>query len=235
MAGSSLDSITPFLTIWTRPRATIRRIVDSDPTRQVLLLAATWYAFITLCAQRALEAMPPKNLHPRDYLLSGLLAQWLLAIYNPAGIWASRSIKVAVLVALGALFGIVLLYLSGAVLKWTGRLLGGSATSLEVRAAIAWGQIPIIAAAVCLLCSFLVNSPGPRATLPYMLLLTAYAVLIIWGFVALIKCVGEVHHFSGWRALGAVTLWIWSIPLSLLIILLASHWLAGAAQIAIKS
>ena len=33
-------SITPFFTIWTEPRATIRRIVDTDPTRYVIALAA---------------------------------------------------------------------------------------------------------------------------------------------------------------------------------------------------
>ena len=33
-------SITPFFTIWTEPRATIRRIVETEPTRYVIPLAA---------------------------------------------------------------------------------------------------------------------------------------------------------------------------------------------------
>lgn len=231
MAGRSSDSWTPFLTIWTRPRVTIRKIVDSDPTRHVLLLAAIWSALVTLSAQRMLEAMPAKNLSPRDYFLTGLFAQWLLALYNTAGVWVSRSIQVSVLVALGALSGIVWLYFSGAVLKWTGRLLGGTSTARELRAAFAWGQIPVVASAVCLISSFWVVSPGPRATLPYTLLMTFSAVFYIWGFIALIKCVGEVHRFSGWRALGAVTLLIWSIPVSLIIILFVSHWLAVATHV----
>jgi hypothetical protein len=38
--GIDLSVENPFLTIWTRPRATIRAIVDTDPNRHVLLLAA---------------------------------------------------------------------------------------------------------------------------------------------------------------------------------------------------
>ena len=40
MANGAGGSIAPYFTIWTEPRATIRRIVDTNPTRNVIALAA---------------------------------------------------------------------------------------------------------------------------------------------------------------------------------------------------
>jgi Yip1-like protein len=225
MAGASLGSITPFLTIWMRPRATIRKIVDSDPTRHVLLLAGTVYVSATLLAQRWWRIVPQKNLQPRNYFLSGLFVQWLVALYDPTGVWPSWKAEIITLVALGAVFGIVWLYFCGAILKLTGRLFGGGATAIEVRAAIAWGEIPWIPAFVCgSLWSNDANSSGTQAAMPYPFVF--YAVFFIWGLVALIKCASEVHRVSAWRGLGAVVLWLWSVPLILFTIALASYWLA---------
>ena len=30
--------------------------------------------------------------------------------------------------------------------------------------------------------------------------------LVLWGFVVMLKCIGEVHRFSAWRALGSILL-----------------------------
>jgi len=38
----------------------------------------------------------------------------------------------------GSIGGVISLYIGGAILRWTGSLFGGQATSEEVRAAIAW-------------------------------------------------------------------------------------------------
>lgn len=120
------------------------------------------------------------------------------------------------------------LYILGTILKWTGRLFGGTATSLEVRAAIAWGHIPIILAPVFGIFAF---RPAPSAPCSNcglgFLLASAYAVLIFWGFVSLIKCVAEVNRFSAWRGLGAVVLQTWIVALSPVAILFALHQIAG--------
>ena len=200
MAGRLLDFARPFLTIWTRPRATIRWIVDSDPTLHVLLLAATCSALSTLHAQQTFEEMVQRIPHPHPlpvyFLRAGLLVNWLVALYSPAGILASSSIKVALLVVLGAAYGIVLLFVLGAFLKWSGSLLGGVASALQVRAAIAWGLLPFIVANIFLL------SPRSDSAPPSPISF----VFIVWGFVALIKCIGEVHRFSAWRGLGLVAM-----------------------------
>ena len=51
MADGAAGSITPFFTIWTEPRATIRRIVDTDPRRNVIALAAIGSAIGALSGQ----------------------------------------------------------------------------------------------------------------------------------------------------------------------------------------
>ena len=51
MANGTGGSITSFFTIWTEPRATIRRIVDADPKRNVIRVAAIGPAINALAGQ----------------------------------------------------------------------------------------------------------------------------------------------------------------------------------------
>ncbi|MGD0120626.1 MAG: YIP1 family protein [Candidatus Binatus sp.] len=236
MASSSLDSITPFLTIWTRPRATIRKIVDSDATIHVLVLAAIQSALGTLNVQQGVESFAPRIPRPSEYFRTGLFVQWLVALYNPAGIPASWPIKVTILTALGGMFGIVWLYIAGSILKWTGRLLGGTATSLEVRAAIAWGHIPIVLASIFGIVAFRPGSSAPCSKCGFgFFLLTAFVVLVLWCFVLLIKCVSEVHRFSAWRGLGAVVLQTGILDLSPVAILFSLGEIARVSHDAVAA
>ena len=100
------DSITPFFTIWTEPRATIRRIVDTNPTRYVVALAAAGPA------------------------ISTLESQWSKAIGNSANLSPLWPLWVPIYVMLAAAVGVVSLYLGGAVWRWAGGLLGGVANSV---------------------------------------------------------------------------------------------------------
>jgi len=181
------DSITPFFTIWTEPRATIRRIVDTNPTRYVVALAATGPA------------------------ISTLESQWSKAIGNSANLSPLWPVWVPIYVMLAAAVGIVSLYIGGAVWRWAGGLLGGVASSVDVRAAIAWSSVPGIAGEIVLLFAILMGTPVPQATpgaMPHIdpgfyKFIAVEAVLGIWGFVILLKTIGEVHRFSAWRALVA--------------------------------
>ncbi len=189
MANAATDSITPFFTIWTEPRATIRRIVDSDPTRHVLVLAAFAPSF------------------------AALESQWSKALGNSGNVSTLWPIAVVFSVVVASLVGIAVLYLNGAVLRWSGALLGGIATSTEVRAAAAWSQIPSITAGAITLAALLTGAIAPlqtgssgalKATPQLVELGLLNGILGIWGFVVSLKCLAEVHRFSAWRALGAV-------------------------------
>jgi hypothetical protein len=188
MANDLADSISPFFSIWIEPRATIRRIVDSDPTRNVLALAAIGPA------------------------INSLISQWSAVINgtaHPSVLW---PLWVAFSVAIQAAFGILFLYIFAAVFRWSGSLLGGTATGVEVRAALAWSQVPAIVAEIILLFALFAGVPMPKmlpGRLPlidpaFYKVMVVEGVLGIWGFIISLKCIGEVHRFSAWRAFVAI-------------------------------
>ena len=178
------DGIAPFFTIWTEPRATIRRIVDTDPTRYVIPLAAVGPA------------------------MNALAGQWSKALSNNANLSVLWPVWVVVSVVFQAVLGVVFLYILGAIFRWSGGLLGGVASSVEVRCALAWSQVPAITGEIVLLIAVLSGVPMPQpnpAGFPHIdpafyKVLFAEGVFGIWGFVVSLKCMGEVHRFSAWRA-----------------------------------
>jgi hypothetical protein len=188
MANGAAGSITAFFTIWTQPRATIRRIVDSDPTRNVIALAAIGPA------------------------IGALAGQWSKALASNANLSVLWPIWVAASVAIQAALGVLFLFILGAIFKWSGSLLGGVASRVEVRAALAWSQVPAIAAGIFFLIAVLLGVPTPvptAGTMPqidpaFYKIMVVEGVLGFWGFIIWLKCLGEVHRFSAWRALAAL-------------------------------
>ena len=180
--------ITPFLTIWTEPRATIRRIVDTDPTRNVIALAAIGPA------------------------LNALAVQWSKALSNNANLPVLWPIRVVVTVVIQAVLGVVFLYIFGALFKWSGALLGGVASRVEVRCAVAWSQVPAITGEIVLLIAVLSGVPMPQRTSAgfahidpaFYKVLLVESVFGVWGLIVSLKCMGEVHRFSAWRAFIAI-------------------------------
>ena len=142
MADAAGNSITSFFTIWTEPRATMRRIVDTDPTRNVVALAAIGPG------------------------ISALAGQWSKALGSNANLSVLWPLWVAASVVVQAAIGVLFLFIFGAIFKWSGSLLGGVASRVEVRAALAWSQVPAIAAELILLLAVLTGVPIPTPTTP---------------------------------------------------------------------
>jgi hypothetical protein len=193
----------PWITVWTRPRATIRRIVEIDVHYQVLFLAMLAGA------------------------LSRLEARWA----QPPGTPGSAAFPLIVVLSVigGAIAGLIGLYINGALLKWSGTILGGIATYAEVRAALAWAEVPVIVAVSIGILSILIGTGGPmmpfvgngaESSVSVSLL---HAVFGLWSFILVLKCVGEVHRFSAWRALGAIVL----IAVAIAILIVIALLLAG--------
>ncbi len=190
MLDESPQTMNPWLSIWTRPRQTIRWIVNTDPHRSVLLLAA-----LAGIAQ-ALDRASSRNLGDRISLPTIL----------------------GLAVLLGPIGGIIGLYLGGFLLRWTGRWIGGRASPPEIRAAIAWSSVPAIVALplwvpeLALFGQELFTSETPTIdeNPPLAAALLGFSVvefcLAVWSFILLLKCVGEVQGFSAWKALGNVLL-----------------------------
>src|SRR5258708_37535716 len=79
-------------------------------------------------------------------------------------------------------------------------------------AALAWTQVPTIVGELILLAALFAGVPMPRVfpgRLPqidpaFYKVMVVEGVLFVWGFVISLKCVGEVHRFSAWRAFVAI-------------------------------
>ncbi len=192
MAGEAADAVAgdvwvdSWLTIWYRPRATMRRIVDADPTRFVLGIAWLAGALAALSSQvmAATSDVPASLPHwPR----LGPIGTAIMAFLFGA-------------ISVMSIYGLAGLY------RWAGGLLGGTATTVEVRAALAWAQVPglyLVVVTIIAAVLGLYTPPAPHTISPLSLF---ESIIGVWVFVISLKCLGEVHHFSAWRALGAILL-----------------------------
>ncbi len=186
------EHLNPWFSIWLRPRATMRRILDTDPRRRVHLLV----------------------------ILSGIVAGLGFPLEReitrniPLG---TPVLAVAAAVA-APLIGLAGLYVSGFLIAMTGRWLGGRGDGVAVRAALAWSNIPSIWGGLLLLPRYVLvagkanplDSAGMPGNLPALFLVAVLGIIqftiAVWQLVILLKCVGEGHGFSAWHALGAVLL-----------------------------
>jgi len=130
---------------------------------------------------------------------------------------ALRELPAATLIAWaaigGSVFGDVGFSLFGWLVGLSGRLLGGQGTLRGTRAALAWGSVPNLVPVAQLMASFLISGRGflsPDSDAKPDPLLLAYLasslVFGIWTAVVTLKCVGEVHRFSSWKAFASLLL-----------------------------
>ena len=192
----------PWISIWMSPRDTMKRILKGDPKRHVIVLGAlaggiTLLNFFLSAALGFLPTPPPAPLLPYLPVLT-LTAPFL-----------------------GAGLGIAGVYLGGFAMEWCGRALGGVGNAVNVRAAVAWSQVPEICFSIAVLLILLGSGvwqavvpalPDPNAgavstTVSHFTTMRGLeAIVSLWSFVVMLHCVGEAHRFSAWRALGAALL-----------------------------
>ncbi|MDD9825071.1 MAG: YIP1 family protein [Gammaproteobacteria bacterium] len=204
------QALNPWISMWTKPRATIRQIVAADPRRLVLALAA----IVGIS-----EGLDASARHLARETLD------VAAFYSIALIVAG----------IGAIFSMIGLYISAAFIRWTGVWIGGRASKVSIRAAIAWSFVPIIWVAPL---SFLtvvlfatVGQVSGDGASPLLGFSRAFFVGVagvagvtgfvaeLWSFVLLLKSLGEVQGFSAWKALGNLML---SALLFLIVIVVVS-------------
>ena len=198
-------TLNPWISMWTKPRETVQQIVDTDPTRMVLLLAA----------------------------IAGFSSALDRASIKNAGDMLELPIIFGIAMIGGALGGVLMLYVGSALVKWTGRWVGGSASSENIRAAMAWSNVPLIWALLiwipqlALIGDELFKSDTPRMDASETLLYSYLGfglieiVIAIWTLVVMLKCLGQVQGFSAWKALGNLLLSALVIVVPILIIAVA--------------
>ena len=151
---------SPWLSAWFRPRDTLECVLATNPRRHVVLLAG-------------LAAIP------------AVLTEWIVAA--PTTDILDWRIMLACIVL--GVAGIVGLYVNAFFLRWSGKLIGGRASALELRAAIAWGSVPkVMALAICLLSLFalrlLAGASEPIAPALSVTLQAVTSVLGLWTVIA---------------------------------------------------
>ncbi|MBN1812856.1 MAG: YIP1 family protein [Anaerolineae bacterium] len=203
---------SPWLTMWTKPRETMRRIVYYDPKRDVHLLAAlqgfvlalmlVLYMFLSIALVSNISYEVPE-------ISEGGLSNL------PSISFTALAIAIGICAIIGPIAGLINLYLYGWLLRVTGRWLGGTAYPVEVRAALAWSAVPRLWGAILLVLQLVlivyvlyanaVNSYISTSTLLVTLgiLFLVQFVISVWELIVFLKCLGEVHGFSAWKALVA--------------------------------
>jgi signal peptidase I len=171
--------------VWFRPRNTIERIVASNPRRHVLPLAA-------------LGTMSAAVIHLLNAGAATELLDWRI---------------IAIVALVGAALGIANLYLTGLLFSWCGRILGGRAAAVDVRAAFAWGAVPSVAGlAICLAVLAVLSLSGgadvsrSASRTTFIALQASMGVLGLWTLIATMLMLGRVHRFGFWRTVLCVVL-----------------------------
>ena len=178
--------LNPWFSMWLHPRRTIRQIVETNPDRLVLLLAA----------------------------VGGIVEALINASSDSKG--ENMSLQAILLTALigGPLMGVIGLWLGGALLRWTGGWIGGQADSRRIRATLAWANVPLVWSLLLWIPALLLFGAELFATATpildastmlsglYMVFSFGIGIVSIWAFVVFLHALGEVQGFSAWKALG---------------------------------
>jgi hypothetical protein len=187
---------SPLISIWFHPRATIRRIVDTDPTKHVIMLAA----------------------------LMGIESALSLASSQQIGnTWPLAAILVVCMVG-GALLGVISLYANGEIYSWFGSLGNKTpATSKQIRAAVAWSYVPQIP--LLLVWGLELLGFGEKlfqGTVPVSIYDLLSLIVGIWSFIILLNNLSEVQRGSWFESCSVIFVsgFVMFIPMILL-----SQWI----------
>lgn len=165
--------LTPWLSIWVRPRETISQITAAKPLKTVLLLGVL--TGIELCFSFFSSKNNFGHFSPANILLICLLA--------------------------GPVAGIAWIFITSTLVKITGYWLGGNGSIMNISAAVAWGNIPIICGLpLSILTVFMMSAAEVPAFIQHCAQFM-YIILFIWSFFITLNCLMHVQgFFSAWSA-----------------------------------
>lgn len=181
----------PWFSLWSCPRTTMRAILDEEHYRGMWVVVVI--AGLIMGLFGAFSATPPTTSVPFATMFITLIGYALA----------------------GAVLNVIAVFVLGLLLKWIGFWFGGKGTYMEVRAAVAWANLPVICLGILKAFELLIfgtvfpwvmllPSSNP-ATAPLAYVFAGINLLIsIWIVVILIKNVAEAHRFSSWLSLFAL-------------------------------
>ncbi|WP_298635679.1 Yip1 family protein [uncultured Umboniibacter sp.] len=195
------DTFNPWLSLWTQPRATIRKLVDTDPSYMVIILAIAIGAIAGLQSVTELVVMGEVTDNQMAMKIGGAIG--------------------------GAIIFVAVLYLTGWLYSVVSKWLGGNAPARNLRTVAAWGNIPsLVSGIIILICyTFVTKSTDMDAITLLVSLVTVF--FGIWQLVILCMMIGEVNEFSAWKGLGVIIITVLLILAVSLIVGLTLGILAG--------
>jgi hypothetical protein len=124
-------------------------------------------------------------------------------------------IQLIVISVIGSLIGAAIyFYLVPTILRWIGSKIGGQGTTERVRYSVAYAYIPMVYSLIIVwlpslflfgIENFTTFTPvvDSSSTLTLLFLLFGMVDLVIgiWSTIIFLKCLGEAHQFSAWKAL----------------------------------
>ena len=180
-----LQGKSPWLTIWFEPKETIRQIVKTDLRQGFLILSAIY-------------GLPLAFNLIQSFAFSTVVPLWAILIGS---------------LVLCSFLGMIGIYVASWLLEFTGKWIGGKANFMEIRAAVAWSNVPTVVTIlmwVLLLGVFggqifdrefaQTQFVGYQAGTLFIVMLIEM-VISVWGFLILLNTLAEVQGFSVWRAL----------------------------------
>jgi len=179
-----------FVSVLLGPRKTIEHIVATQPTRGVLALAVLGGAAAGICQLYSFHSFVSP------------LSDWLTGVLALGG---------------GAILGVLNLYVVAFFIALIARLLRGRASNQDVRAAFAWGQLPLVVGTIV---AFAILGAGHLAGNELVLVLSTVAFGLVlgiggaWSFISTLLMIARVEKFGFWRAIVAYVVGV-AVPVPL--------------------
>jgi hypothetical protein len=205
LEGQHKGQLNPWFSIWTKPRATMAEVFQSTPRYVFLLFFAG--SFVQVLDRTALR-----------YLGDSM-----------------SLTQVIVMSLIGSLIGAAIyFYLIPELLRWMGGKLGGIGTTERVRYSIAYSYIPLVYSLVIVwlpslflfgIENFTTYTPVMDSSSTLTILFFFFGIIDlvigIWATIIFLKCLGEAHQFSAWKALSTTVLsvLIFVVPLIIIVLL----------------
>ncbi len=197
MEKGEVRTINPWVSIWTRPRATIELVAASGNKTIVWALAAL-AGFSQSLDRASMRSLGDNMGWPTILLIAALV---------------------------GPLGGLLMLQIGSIIFRWSGRFFNGQAPIDHIQAAMAWSQIPGLAGLLLWIPEiaifgqelFTTETPIIDSSSTLRIAIIGFAIveigLGIWSLILFFICMSQVQRYSVWMAI------IHSIAILLAIIL----------------
>lgn len=176
--------LNPWLSIWVKPRKTIRALVEYD----------AGFCFIVMCA------------------IYGFLYMLQISQFLALGQSSSLLIIIILSAVLAIPVGYIVFNISSFFAFLLGKLIKGKGSFKQIRAATYWSTVPMVVVLLFWIFCIVINGnslfvPGyekrlveSAATINIVISIAQFA-LAIWGLIIYLHALGEVQGFSAWMAL----------------------------------